>query len=68
MGINNYELRSKEAADTIMEAFKEASEKKVSVGKTITVNFSERPKQFELSVSKKSDGNYLLLSREVLSR
>jgi PAS domain S-box-containing protein len=66
LGNNIYNVLSKEAADTIIEAFREADLKKTSVGNTIVIELPEGQKQFELSVSKKSDGNYLILSREVL--
>jgi len=68
LGNNIYNVLSKQAADTIIEAFKEANISKLSIGKHIEIDLSEGKKHFELSVSKKSDGNYLILSREVLGR
>lgn len=66
LGNNIYNVLSKQSADTIIEAFKEADLKKVSVGKIITIDLPDGQKQFGLSISKKSDGNYLILSRELL--
>ncbi|MDY0327236.1 MAG: PAS domain S-box protein [Arcobacteraceae bacterium] len=68
LGNNIYNVLSKQSADTIIEAFKEADLKKVSVGKIITIDLPDGQKQFGLSISKKSDGNYLILSRELLGR
>jgi PAS domain S-box-containing protein len=68
LGSNIYDVLSKQAADTIIKAFKEANISKLSIGKHIEIDLSEGKKWFELSVSKKSDGNYLILSREVLGR
>jgi PAS domain S-box-containing protein len=68
LGNNIYNVLSKQSADTILEAFNEADLKKVSVGKTITIDLPDGQKQFGLSISKKSDGNYLILSRELLGK
>ncbi|QOG12934.1 PAS domain S-box protein [Arcobacter sp. FWKO B] len=65
LGNNIYKVLSKEAADTIISAFEEANLTKVSVGKTIVIDLPDGKKQFGLSVSKKSDGNFLILSREI---
>ncbi|MFA7090694.1 MAG: PAS domain S-box protein [Arcobacteraceae bacterium] len=68
LGNNISNVLSKQAVDTIIEALNEANLAKISIGKTIAIDLTDGKKQFELSISKKSDGNYLILSRDITQR
>ncbi|WP_419764345.1 MAG: PAS domain S-box protein [Arcobacter sp.] len=68
LGNNIYDVLSKEASDTIMHAFEEVNKYKYSSGKKITIHLPQGKKEFELSISKKSDGNFLVLSRDITQR
>lgn len=65
LGNNIYNVLSKEASDTIIEAFNESDIGKPSIGKSIVIDLPDGKKKFGLSVSKKSDGNFLILSRDI---
>ncbi|MDD2895415.1 MAG: PAS domain S-box protein [Aliarcobacter sp.] len=68
LGNNIYNILSKEDADTIINAFEEANINQYSLGKKININLPQGTKEFELSISKKSDGNFLILSRDITQR
>ena len=68
LGNNIYNVLSKESANTIIEALEEANIEKFSSRKRISINLPQGIKEFELSISKKSDGNFLLLSRDISQR
>lgn len=65
LGNNIYNVLSKEAANTIIEALEEANNNHFSSGKKISIHLPLGTKEFELSISKKTDGNFLLLSRDI---
>lgn len=65
LGNNIYNVLSKEASDTIISAFEEINTNKYSSRKKISINLPLGTKEFELSISKKSDGNFLVLSRDI---
>ncbi|MDY0322081.1 MAG: PAS domain S-box protein [Arcobacteraceae bacterium] len=64
---NVKDILSVESAQTVMQAILEAEENGCSFGKVLFINVQECTKQFELSVSKKSDGHFLILSRDISS-
>jgi PAS domain S-box-containing protein len=68
IGNNIYNVLSKEASDIITSAFKEINTDKYISRKKISINLPQGTKDFELSISKKSDGNFLLLSRDISER
>ena len=68
LGNNIYNILSKEAADTIIEALEEANTNNFSSGKKINIDLPQGTKEFELSISKKTDGKFLLLSRDIALR
>lgn len=62
------EMLPYDAAATLMESLREAGENGVSFGKTIAIDLPEGMTWFELSVSKKANGAYLVLSRDISVR
>ena len=68
IGNNIYNVLSKEASDSIISAFEEININKYSPRKKISINLPQGIKEFELSISKKSDGNFLVLSRDISER
>lgn len=65
---NVAEMLAPEAAATVMEALREAGEKGVSFGKVIALDLPGGTSWFELSVSKKAGGTFLMLSRDITER
>lgn len=68
LGNNIYNVLSKESANTTKEALEEANIENFSSGKKISINLPQGIKEFELSISKKADGNFLVLSRDLTQR
>jgi PAS domain S-box-containing protein len=57
-----------ESAAAVMESLREAEEKGVSFGKTIALDLPNGMSWFELSVSRKTEGTFLMLSRDISGR
>jgi PAS domain S-box-containing protein len=69
LGKNFKEILPPDVVITSLQAMKEVDETGASLGKTYSLNLSEKKRWFELSVSrKKSSGNYIVLSRDVTER
>jgi PAS domain S-box-containing protein len=64
---NVKDILSQESAQIVMQAILEAKENGFSFGKVLFINVQDDIKKFELSVSKKSDGHFLILSRDISS-
>ncbi len=62
------DILSKEASTVAMEAIKEADEKGLSFGKTLKIDLPDGIHWFELSSSKKADGNIIFISRDITER
>lgn len=57
-----------EAAETVMAALEEAEKKGISTGRAFRLELPGGERWFELSVSKKAEGRFLILSRDVTQR
>lgn len=69
LGNSVYNVLSNKAADTVLEALKEADIENISFGKIIKIELPQRESYFELSVSKKSlTDTFLVLSRDITER
>jgi PAS domain S-box-containing protein len=69
LGHTLHEMLSKESADTVMEALREADIHGTSFGKIISIALPQGERYFEQSVSKKSSTNtFIVLSRDITER
>ncbi len=69
LGNTVHDVLSKESADTVIDALKEANINMTSFGKIIKIDLPHGSRYFEQSVSKKcSDNTFLVLSRDVTER
>jgi PAS domain S-box-containing protein len=62
------DILSTEATIVAMEAIAEADEKGLSFGKTLKIDLPDGIHWFELSSSKKADGNIIFISRDITER
>lgn len=62
------DILSHEASTISMEAIEEADENGLSFGKTIKIDLPSGEHWFELSSSKKADGNFIFISRDITER
>lgn len=64
-----YDALSKEAADAVLDAMREASIEGASFGKIIKIELPDGARHFEISVSKKISSNtYIVLSHDITHR
>jgi diguanylate cyclase (GGDEF)-like protein/PAS domain S-box-containing protein len=68
IGKNIKDVLPHQAVDIALEALEEADNNKISSGKIYSLEEHNIIRWFELSISKKSDGNFLALARDVTER
>jgi len=69
LGHTLHEMLSKESADTVLAALREADIQGTSFGKIITIDLPQGSRYFEQSVSKKASTNtFVVLSRDITER
>ena len=68
LGRNIKDILLHQAADVAFEALNEAETKGISLGKKYSIKEQDILKWYELSVSKKSDGNFLALAHDITAQ
>ena len=68
LGKNISNVLSTEAASITIQAIEESDKKGLSFGKTLKIDLPQGEHWFELSSSKKTDGNFIVISRDITER
>lgn len=68
LGKNVRDILSPEATETVLATLEEADRTGTSYGKTIRIDLPQGLRWFEFSATKKSDGRFLALSRDITRR